>query len=77
MFSGVDTAKCMNFIKRLQHENNILLCEGITSVLCNVSILTQIRDLGYNLQLIELNTPLEECINNLRSERITKTKQKS
>ena len=66
MFSGVDTAKFMNFIKSLQHENNILLCGGITSVLCNVSILTQIRDLGYNLHLIELITPLEECINNLK-----------
>ena len=66
MFCGVDTARCMNFIKLLQHDNNILLCEGITSVLCNVGILNQIKYLGYNLQLIELNTPLEECINNLK-----------
>ena len=65
MFSGIDTGKCINFIKSLVHENHILLCEGITSVLCNVSILTQIRDLGYNLHLIEQITPLEECINNL------------
>ena len=41
------------------------MCEGISSVLCNVSILKQIQKIGYKLHIIELNTPLDECIDNL------------
>ena len=66
MFPGVDTSRFISFIRKLVHDkSNILICEGISSVLCNISVLKQIQMIGYKLHIIELNTPLDECIHNL------------
>ena len=66
MFSGVDTSKFITLIEELVHDtNNILMCEGISSVLCNVRTLKKVQEIGYKLHIIELNTPLDECIDNL------------
>ena len=52
------------------------MCEGISSVLFNVSILKQIQKIGYKLHIIELNTPLDECIDNLINRGDYNNKQK-
>ena len=79
MFPGVDTSRFISFIRKLVHDkSNILICEGISSVLCNISVLKQIQMIGYKLHIIELNTPLDECIHNLirRNDYTIKTKKK-
>ena len=78
MFPGVDTSRFISFIRKLVHDkSNILICEGISSVLCNISVLKQIQMIGYKLHIIELNTPLDECIHNLirRNDYTIKTKK--
>ena len=53
------------------------MCEGISCVLCDVSIFKQIQKIGYKLHIIELNTPLDEYIDNLinRNDYNNKTKK--
>ena len=78
MFPGVDTEKFISLIKKLvQDKHNILMCEGISSVICNISILKQIQSIGYKLHIIELTTPLDVCIQNLvyRNDYNNKTKK--
>ena len=78
MFKGVDTSRFIYFIRKLIHDkSNIIICEGISSVLCNVSVLKQIQRIGYKLHIIELTTPLDECIHNLirRNDYTIKTKK--
>ena len=78
MFPGVDTKKFISLIKKLvQDKHNILMCEGISSVICNISILKQIQSIGYKLHIIELTTPLDVCIQNLvcRNDYNNKTKK--
>ena len=78
MFPGVDTSRFISFIRKLVHDkSNILICEGISSVLCNISVLKQIQMIGYKLHIIELTTPLDECIHNLirRNDYTIKTKK--
>ena len=55
MFPGVDTKKFYDFIQRLSiNPRNILLCEGISSALCNVQVLQRIVRTGYTLRLLEI-----------------------
>ena len=78
MFAGVDTSIFVDFIKKIVYDKrNIVICEGISKVLCNVSTMNKIRDIGFKINIIELATPSEISINNLirRNDYNEKTKK--
>ena len=48
MFPGFDTKKFYDFIQKLvNNPRNILICEGISSVLCNIQVFQRIQQIGY------------------------------
>ena len=42
-----------------------MICEGITNVLCNINVMTNIVRYGYKLHVIELNITKEQSITNV------------
>ena len=66
MFPGVDTNKIYDFIQRLIiNPRNILMCEGISSTLCNFQALQRIVQTGYTLWLLEINEEPDICLRNI------------
>ena len=76
MFAGVDTKKFYDFLKHNCYERkNIMICEGITNVLCNINVMKNIVRYGYKLHVIELNMTKEQSITNVieRNQNIEKS----